>query len=192
MKRAAMAAVVMGCTLISCRAPWTVRPIDANEPDTGSGRRFDAAAYAASIWESRVVPAALHAPDFAAAVRAGHPTLAKGIGRVLRIDAAGQRVLLDVAPYDGKPDAQLPTGGISGTALRDALPFIQFSQFVNQVDFAHAANALDSRAAAVASAALRGARLGTVLSFAGALDLSAGDGVPEIVPVVLTREPERP
>jgi predicted lipoprotein len=191
MKRGA-AIPVLACALLACRAPWTVRPIDAEESASSAGRPFDAARYAASIWEGKVVPAAAHAPDFAEARRAGRCALVKGTGRVLRVDSSRQRILLDIHPYDGKPDAELAAGQIRGTALRDALPFIQFSQFVNQVDFARASNALNDRAAAVAAAALAGVAAGSVLSFAGALNVSGGNGLPEIVPVILSQEPERP
>jgi len=184
------AVLAAACALVSCRAPWTVRPIDADAAEAKAGP-FDAAAYAASIWESKVVPAAAHAAGFAEARSAARPVLVKGSGRVLRIDSARQRILLDIAPYDGKPDAELAAGRIRGTALRDALPFIQFSQFVNQVDFAHAANALNDRAEAAAAAALAGVAPGSVLAFSGALDFSGG-AMPEIVPVILAREAARP
>jgi len=190
--RAGAAIALLGCLLVSCRAPWTIRPIDAAEQDPGSGQPFDAAHYAASIWEAKVIPAASRAPDFARVRSSSHPVLVKGTGRVVRIDSARQRILLDIAPYDGKPDVALDTGQVHGTALRDALPFIQFSQFINQVDFAHAANALNDRAAAVGSAAMADVTIGSVLAFAGALDVSGGPGLAEIVPVSLSQEAGRP
>ena len=186
---AVVGGTLVGCALASCRMPWTVRPIAAEEKSS-AGRPFDPIAYVDSIWDSKVVPAAANAADFAHAKSTGRATLVKGTGRVVRIDRESAEALLDIAPYDGKPDAVLPTGQMRGTALRDALPFIQFSQFLNQVDFAHAANALNERAAAAASGALKGVTVGAVLSFTGALD-PAGDP-PEIVPVTLTREPVRP
>ena len=187
---AAVGGMLIGCTLASCRMPWTIRPIAAGEEKGGAGRPFDPTAYVDSIWDTKVVRAAANAPDFAQAKSIGRATLVKGTGRVLRIDTARGEALLDIAPYDGKPDAALATGPIRGTALRDALPFIQFSQFLNQVDFAHAANALDDRATSAAAGSVKGLTAGAVLSFAGALD-PAGDP-PEIVPVTLTREPSRP
>lgn len=173
-------------TLVACRLPWTVRPIESHDSESAVGAPFDAASYAASIWESKVVPAAAHAPAFTSSRAAGHPILVKGVARVLQIE--NDRLLVDIAPYDGKPDAELAVAHIHGTALRDALPFVQFSQFVNQVDFAHAASALNDRAAQVASEALAGVSVGSEISFAGALDFSGG-GLPEIIPVILTRGP---
>jgi predicted lipoprotein len=183
---------VFACTLVACRLPWTVRPIDATESDKAGPAPFEPAKYAMSIWDSKVVPAGAAAPDFATARRSGRPELVKGTGHVLRVDTDRARLLLDVAPYDGKPDAKLAFGQIHGTALRDALPFVQFSQFVNQVDFAHAASALNDRAALAASPSVAGVSIGSVLSFAGALDVSTANGLPEIIPIVVTREPARP
>ena len=178
------AIVLLVSMLAACRLPWTVRPIESHDSESAAAS-FDAAAYVASIWQSKVVPAAEAAPAFAEAHAAGHPILVKGVARILRIGANRNRLVLDIAPYDGKPDAELATGDIHGTALRDALPFLQFSQFVNQVDFAHAASALNDRAAQAASA-LKGMTVGGELSFAGALD-SPGGGLPEIIPVILSR-----
>jgi len=181
---------VLALTLSACRMPWTIRAIESQE-SASTGAPFDAAKFAAAIWDSQVVPAASAAPEFAWARGARGPMLVKGTGRVLEIDRSRNRLLLDVAPFDGKPDAELATGQIHGTALRDSLPFVQFSQFVNQVDFAYAANALDDRAAAAASAALAGVTTGRLLFFAGALDPGSG-GLPEIVPVILSRGAARP
>jgi predicted lipoprotein len=184
----AAAVAVTACWLAACRAPWTIRRLDAEESDTGARRPFDAAAFVASIWDSKVIPSAAAAPDYAVGARG----LVKGTAKVLRIDAARQRLVVDLAPFDARPDAELAVGQIRGTALRDALPFIQFSQFVNQVDYAHAANALNERAAAVASSAMAGIAPGAVVRFAGALDPPM-DGLPaEIIPVMLSVAGERP
>jgi predicted lipoprotein len=190
--RRALLIVLFGCSALSCRLPWTVRAIDAKPSEAQPGRPFDPAAYVASIWNSKVIPAASIASNFEQAKRDGRPTLVQGTGRVLRVDAERARLVLDILPFDGNPDAELDTGQIRGTALRDALPFIQFSQFVNQVDFAHAANALNDRASSAASAGASGITLGTVVSFEGALASSGGGTLPEIVPIVLAREPARP
>ncbi len=178
--------------LLACRMPWTVRPIDAQESASGAGRPFEAAAFVAGIWDREVVPAAAGAADFTIVRHSARPVLVKGTGRVLLADAAGQRLLLDMPPYDGKPDTALDSGRIRGTALRDSLPFVQFSQFVNQVDYAHAANALNERASTVAEQTLSGVAPGTLVSFTGALIPAAPDGLPEIVPITISTEPARP
>jgi predicted lipoprotein len=186
MRRAAIA--TLAPLLLSCRAPWTVRRIaDADAAGApGEGGRFDAAGYVESIWEARVVPAARQAIGFdewrrgPAAAR-----LVKGSGKVLGAESG--RLLVDIPPYDGRADLALDTGSaIRGTALRDALPFIQFSQFVNQVDFAKVASALDARAAKAVEAALGGrTALGATVSFAGAAAVPVGANPPEVIPVIL-------
>jgi predicted lipoprotein len=52
---------------------------------------------------------------------------------------------------DGKADVQLQIGPvIKGTTLRDVLPFISFTSYANQIDFARLANALNDQAYAIA------------------------------------------
>lgn len=197
--------------LCSCSAPWTVVPISSNNADEpAQDKPFNAEAYVDSIWSSKVLPAvatqsvdlkealaAFHADPAAAARRFGNHNssgpacfLVKGEGKVLRVDTrslAGQ-ALLDLPPYDGHADAALQVGPVlNGTALRDALPFIQFSQFVNQLQFAGVGNALNSRVvkATLAGLPLKSMR-GRVVSFAGAVSMPADDGLPAVVPVTLT------
>jgi len=181
----------------SC-TPWTVRPLSQTGGDSGQPAAFDAAHYVDSIWNSRVLPAASGAADFASlldpANRSAAAVLVKGRARVLRADTASPSgvLLLDAAPYDGRPDAALAVGpDIGGTTLRDALPFIQFSQFVNQLQFAQVGNALNDRAAsAAASLALRDLA-GRIIVFSGAAQRPADGGLLQIVPVTLAVAPER-
>ena len=75
---------------------------------------------------------------------------------------------------------------IRGTALRDALGFIRFTDFTNQIEFAAVANALNDRVAAAVLAPLDFETLaGRTISFIGAVDTRAvrEDGAIEIVPV---------
>ena len=137
---------------VSCK-PWTVRPI--NDPAQSQTRGLDASAYVTSIWDTKVIPYVReHAVDVSAACQAAQrpgPSqfLVKGDARVLRADPASRSGLLpiDVAPFDGRPDAAMQIGPvIRGTALRDSLPFIEFSQFLNQLEFARVSNELNARA----------------------------------------------
>lgn len=190
--------------LLSSCAPWTVRPIGSAESGAGQDHPFDAAAYVESIWGAKLLPAvSAHAVDLAeflkayradpsAAVRrytTGRSLLVKGRGRVIRLDSASPRgrLLVDVAPYDGRADAAIEIGPvIGGTVLRDALPFIQFSQFVNQLQFAAVGNALNDRVANTVLAPVRGgAPAGSVVSFSGASTLPTADAIPDIVPVAI-------
>jgi len=138
------------CALTSC-VPWVVRPIDETNAE-----KFDAVRYVDSIWVKA----------------AGEPSLVRGEGKVVR--AEDGRLVLDSSVV-------IETGPvIRGTALRDALPFIQFSQFTNQLEYARVANALNERAAKVAAAAQ--VKAGDTVRYAGA---ASKDG---IVPVMLERQ----
>lgn len=210
MKRPALWAIVPVLTLSSC-VPWTVRPIEKN--DSGSGQpRFNAAAYVDSIWSAKVLPAALDGSadlgTLIAALRSDPPAairryghrqgegaacfLVKGQGRVLRVDAASRSgsIMVDLPPYDGRPDAAIQIGPvILGTALRDALPFIDFAQFVNQLDFADAGNELNARVVKTVLAPVPFKELpGKVVSFWGACEQPAPGEVPRIVPIKLAVE----
>jgi predicted lipoprotein len=210
MNRPAFWALVPVLTLSSC-VPWTVRPIENN--DSGSSQqRFNAAAYVDSIWNAKVLPAAqeqsvdlgtliaaLRADPAAAVRRYGHKQgegaacfLVKGQGRVLRIDTASRSgsVTVDLPPYDGRPDAAIDTGPvILGTTLRDALPFIDFTQFVNQLDYADVGNELNARVVRTVLAPVQLQELpGKIVSFCGACKQPAAGAVPRIVPVKLVVE----
>lgn len=181
MKRGAAVAAIAGA-LIGCRAPWTVRPIEAEAAGSRANAPFDAGQFATSVW-GKAVSAAELAPRFSA-----HAALVKDAGRVIGVDRVRERVAIDLAPYDGKADLEIAYGQIHGSALRDALPFIQFSQFINQVDYARASNALDERAAE-AGAELRDAAPGSEIVFSGALDAGGEETPPLVIPVKISRAP---
>jgi predicted lipoprotein len=190
MSRAWLAASLL---LSSC-VPWTVRPIE-KDGGLSKDRAFDANTYVESIWDSKVMPAVAGAADLAGLLRGRREDLpaaflVKGAGRVLRVDTASRTglMLIDLAPYDGRADAALQIGPVlRGTALRDALPFIQFSQFVNQLEFARVGNALNDRVWKRALAELsKDGLTGAMATFAGAASRPMADGLIEIVPVQLT------
>jgi len=157
-----------GCTL------WTVRSLHPAAGATGGqsiepGKPgFSAAAYVDSIWQSKVLPtvqeqavdlpallAALKADPAAAKQKYGHREgqrpynfLVKGEGKVLTVDTSSRSrmIKIDLLPGDGQPDATIQVGPvIRGTALRDALPFIQFNMFTNQLEYADVSNQLTDR-----------------------------------------------
>jgi predicted lipoprotein len=166
--------------------PWTIRPI-ADEPRGP----FDANAYVETIWESRVLPAirsqAVSLSGFenapgARATAVSFDGVVTGVNTDSRVGTAS----IDVAPPDGRVDAVVLIGPVvRGTALRDALDFIRFTDFTNQIQFAAVANALNDRVLAtalqgIAPEALAG-RSVQVLGVAWT-DPSAGEA-PFVVPV---------
>ena len=171
--------------------PWTIRPIagEAHGP-------FDASAYVANIWDSRAVPTFhARAVPFASfqAQRTAGATVVSVEGIIVHVDTSSRvgTASIDVAPPDGRPDALVMIGPVlRGTALRDALDFIRFTDFTNQIQFAAVANALNDRVRDttlkdVSPSALEGHRV-QLLGVAWR-ESSAGGALPMIVPVQLLR-----
>lgn len=194
-------------------APWTIRPIEApGGPQAGGivpGKAgFSAKAYVDAIWASQVLPtvqeqaadlpivlAALKASPEAAKQKYGHHEgqrpynfLVKGEAKVLAVDTTlrSGTLKLDLAPADGQPDATIQIGPvIKGTSLRDALPFIQFNQFTNQLEYADVSNELNDHVVNDVLGALELAGLqGKTIEFAGAFTLG-GSGAVLITPAKL-------
>ena len=154
--------------LTACK-PWTIRPIDSgSRKPAASSREFNADAYVDSIWESKLVPlviekavdlsallAAFDADFDAARKQYGHDEaggavhfIVKGEGRVSRVNSSSQNrtVSINLPGYKGKTEVVMQVGPVfRGTAIRDAVGFIQFNQFVNQLQFADVGNKLNDR-----------------------------------------------
>ena len=151
---------MMTITLASC-VPWTVRPIESEKQQQslsvspGSNPR----AYVDAIWDDRLVPAviksAVDARVLLDAIRtssteARRPAylIVKGEGVVTAVDTRSRvgLALVDVEPPDGRADVSIQIGPvIRGTSLRDATGIVQFSDFVNQLQFADAGNEINNR-----------------------------------------------
>ncbi|MBX5450507.1 DUF2291 family protein [Thermogemmatispora sp.] len=187
------------CLLLSACSLYTVRPLNASATTPGGGgggsQTFDPEAYVNQIWDSRVVPtvvehahdagevlAALKANQQAAQQRYGHQEgdgpytfMVKGLGRVVSINTTSRNgtLGLDLPPYDGKADLSLQIGPvILGTAIRDGVGFIHFSQFVNQIQYAQVADALNARAVQVAQRVHPTQLKGKLIQFYGVFALT--------------------
>jgi len=197
-------AVVLLSALGACKIA-TVRPLAANGKAAPDARAFDATAYVESIWSPQVVPTverdatecaqllpSLKADPEGTLRRLGRgPSylLAKGEGTVVSVDRRSRVGLLglDVAPVDGQADLWVQIGPVlQGMALRDAVGFISFDQFVNQLEYADVGNALNQH---VLDSVLKGldaeSSKGSVLSFSGAL--TPGDRM-VVTPVRLAKK----
>lgn len=157
-----------GILLFGCE----VRSID---PETGEviieerQPAFNAYEYVDGIWQEQVIPVireeAVELTDLLEALDSNDPNLAeeeyghskgnrfnaflvRGTGKVVEIDTTSRVGFLkvDVLPIGKGPDVRLQIGPvISGTALRDALPFITFDQFTNQMEYAGVSRAMHDR-----------------------------------------------
>ena len=156
--------IVSFMALSGCRL-WTVRPIDWKEKKSATvSPQFDAVAYVESVWQSKVVPTvkekavdlvtvlnALDANVEAAKQQFGQGSahfLVKGDAIVTSDNnSSPHRTLsLRVPNYKGKTVVFMQVGPVfRGTALRDAVGFIQFNEFVNQLQFAEVSTKLHER-----------------------------------------------
>ena len=157
--------------ILTLLAGCEIRPLD---PVTGKAiieeeqQSFDAASFVEENWETRILPSiqdqAIDLPtlldklkeDLALASSTyGHREGSrpftfniKGSGQVVRIDTTSRAGTLTLALREDLPEVVVQIGPvIRGTALRDALPFITFDQFVNQLEYARVSNAMHERLA---------------------------------------------
>lgn len=188
--------------------PWVVESLSATNAGSAvaGSDNLNPDRYVASIWSSKLVPTvrkdAVDLPTLLAdlkknraatskrygnyAVEGGQPAfLVKGSGRVVSVDTASLVSKAGIAFGAGKkPDAFLQLGPIlGGTDVRDALPFINFNQFENQVQFGEVAIAINSKIVDTAYAGVDYAKLrGEHVVFTGAFTLSAATA-PLVTPV---------
>jgi predicted lipoprotein len=202
---------------VACTSCWTIRPIDSEESASDTVATLNPAAYVTSLWSSKLVPtvesSAVDARAFLgtyakspaeALARFGrHDANApvyleiKGEGRVISVDT-GSKVglaLVDVAPFDGKPDVTIQVGPVlRGTSLRDATGLIRFSDFVNQLQFADVGNELNERVLKTVLAPLELATLaGKKISFAGTAggEVNSAPPIRELIPIRLMVQESR-
>jgi predicted lipoprotein len=156
------AAALSGCKIVANE--------DLKAEKSKSADEFDAKAYVDKIWASKVMPdiknramdlgALLQEiakdPDKAGQAHGhregdGNPWtyVIKGEGRVAAVDTASRHSIMtvEVQTATGEQKVDLQIGPVVfGTMLRDALPFIQFGDFVNQIQYAQVSRALNDRA----------------------------------------------
>jgi predicted lipoprotein len=159
-------------SLTGCSAFFTVVPIQEakiEQPQgSASNKGFDKVAYVDGIWESKVLPTVQkNAVDFsqlytelrlnqdAASQKYGNKVggpynfLTKFEGKVLSADTSSRVGVIKVETQTSNGAAVLTVQVgpvVQGTAIRDALGFITFNDFVNQLQFADVADELNTRA----------------------------------------------
>jgi predicted lipoprotein len=210
------AILLLAISHVAC-VPWTVRPIDSDESATASAGAVTPASYVNSLWSAKLLPAiensAVDARSFLDAYAkspsdalarwgrrdAGGPVYLsiKGEGRVLTVDTKSKvgLAMVDVAPFDGKPDVTIQIGPVlRGTSLRDATGLVRFTDFVNQLQFADVANELNDRVLkTVLSPRVLASLGGKVVAFAGTAGAQPDSATPirELVPVRLAIQESR-
>ena len=97
------------------------------------------------------------------------------------------KMLVDAQPYDGEPDYIIQIGTVyKGLAVRDAMPFINFGDFKNQMSYGDVGKAINSciHENVVAKADVS-SLAGKELTFVG---VYAESDEPLVVPTKLTPE----
>jgi predicted lipoprotein len=190
-----VAALAIAGGVLAILRPWTIVPARS---DTTTA--FDPQGYVTSIWESRVLPTAHasavelqafltdRAGAFPGGAGAPRAVFVKGTAIIADVDRSSRvglaRLRLPGAP-DGRAAIQLGPV-LRGTALRDALDFVRFTDFVNQLEFASVANALNDRVLShVLTAVDVEALVGRDIAFVGAVPAAGASTTLEIVPVHL-------
>ncbi len=189
---------ILASLLIIALAGCTVVPIAQGASSTtspGSGGKFDATAYVNSIWDSKVVPTvtknavdlntlipALKKDSAEASKQYGHQEngsyhfMVKGQGKVSKVDTSGPDGLIavDLGPAGGSQQVMVQIGPlVLGDSLRDAVGFIQFGDFTNQIDYGAVSGALDDKAAKDVAGKMKPADLqGKTVSFYGTFTLT--------------------
>lgn len=187
--------LLLALAFTSCKL-WTIRPLESKAKNTAATAQiFSADSYVNSIWESKIVPlvtekaidltpllTALEANADEAkkqfGVREGEGAthfIVKGEGVISRIDNASPHRTLTIRlpKYAGKTEVTLQIGPVfRGTALRDAVGFIKFNEFTNQLHFAEVSTKLHERVFKTMGQGLEPASLpGKTVSFYGVFTL---------------------
>jgi predicted lipoprotein len=211
-------ALAMFCLMLASCAPWTVRRLeDEDQSKTAIQHALDPAAYVDSIWNAKLVPevlkSAVDARTLLQAISAGFDEagrkygrrenggayyfMVKGEGIVLAVDTSSRNglLLLDLAPYDRRPDVSVQIGPVLfGSSLRDATGMVRFTDFVNQIQFADVGNELNRRVLEeVLGRIHRDSLKGQLVGFAGTFSLENAGQPPirGVVPVKLEAEARR-
>ncbi|OIQ31118.1 MAG: hypothetical protein BM562_08620 [Alphaproteobacteria bacterium MedPE-SWcel] len=157
-------------SMSGCKVVKNADPSDANEADAALSDEERMANYAREIWDSDVIPTvAEHLVPLAtlrAALAQGEDAAGEayglrpdgeanpwnfaitGTGTIIDANTASRAAKLQLdTDDDGKSDVILQLGPIvRGTTLRDAMPFLLFSNFRDQIEFAKLAKGLNAMA----------------------------------------------
>ncbi|MFS8055314.1 DUF2291 domain-containing protein [Rhizobium sp. BR 317] len=207
--RGAVVALILAAALPGCKIIKT--PTAEEKAAQAAKSAFDPAAKVDAIWQSQAIPdlekragdlktvmqAAASNPD-EAGIKYGNPRkqstspwtyAVKLKGKIVAVDTASRAATLDVdVDGDGKADAKVQIGpAIRGTALRDALDFVDFNEFKNQIEWAQFGKAFNEKVNTSFLAALpKDGLTGKTVDVTGAFPLPTSGQLPLITPSALT------
>jgi predicted lipoprotein len=210
------AAVAAGFLLASCRfIPTADVQALANAGTPNGTGAFDPEKMATSIWSTKVVPyfkkkagpllevrtVAARSPDEAGA-KYGYRAksedtpwtlMVKFDGVIIAADTESRASTISVdASGQGKADAIVQIGpAMHGTAVRDALDFVSFNDFTNQIDFARYGKAFNTYVNHATLEKLpRDILVGRKVTVLGAYPLVSPSEIPLVTPVEVSIGPK--
>jgi predicted lipoprotein len=213
---ACAALLLAAITVSSCRFIATADiPGLANESTGHGAAPFDPDKSVTSIWAAKVVPyfekkagpfeqvqeLAAKSPDEAGA-RFGYRAKSEGApwtlivkidGVIVGTNTESRAATIDVdVSGQAKTDAAIQIGpAIRGTAIRDALDFVSFNDFTNQIDFAQFGKAFNAHVYRETLEKLpRDSLIGRKVSVVGAYPLVSTADMPLVTPVEIAVGPK--
>ncbi|WP_170842064.1 DUF2291 family protein [Sphingomonas gellani] len=173
------------------------------------GGALDAPGYVAGMWDDKALPAfraaAVPLDTLASAIaqdvdraggtfgrRAGEGSawtfVLEGAGRVVSVDSTSRRgqVMVALPNWPSGQSARFQIGPVvEGSAVRDALPFVTFDDFADQLVFADVGRALTARALAGVRPVAAGLRPGQTVRFVGIANIRYANAPLIVTPISL-------
>lgn len=202
-----LALAVLTCAAVLPLVGCKVVRIADQEAEAPAG--FNAAAYADGIWVSEALPFFAQSADPVVAVM---PAIAAGLadagvqfgyrpgegspwsfvvsgqGTVIAKNTESRAGTLEVS-VDGVADPVVLQIGpvIRGNAVRDALPFVGFKDFTNQIEYANAGKALTALAVAGFEGSAAAIAVGDEVAFTGSISMASASDRPLVTPITLEK-----
>ena len=214
MAAAVLAASLSGCTVVGLENGEILfggKQVSESTPTNAFDEEFDPDAFVASIWEEEAMPAfeeqavefevvrAALLEDFEGACeqygvlsndKGSWVFVVNGSGVVTQVNRESRNgvAALEIANNGSPFTAGLQIGPVyQGASLRDALTFIKFSDYKNQIVFSGISSALNSKVDTdIVTPACIDEAAGKTVEFTGAFSLKDKDGEIIITPVALT------
>jgi predicted lipoprotein len=210
--KGSVTAILFGVTVASCRFIATADVAKLTNAGAANGAAtFNPDKMVESDWSTKVIPyaakkagpflevrdLAAKAPDEAGA-KYGYRAKSDGTPWTLVVRIEGVIVAADTqsraatigvdASGKGAVDATVQIGpAMRGTAIRDALDFVSFNDFVNQIDFARYGKAFNTYVNRTALEKLpREALVGRKVTVLGAYPLGTAADIPLVTPVEIS------
>ena len=210
LKSVSVLLLASGIALSGCKI---IKTPTAEETAEARGGDFNPDRSVADIWDSKVKPyfaektatldevmLAVNADVDAAGEKYGHrekqgsapwTLTVKLEGTVVAAETKSRAAYIEVdSNDDGKADARVQIGPIvRGTAIRDSLPFVNFNEFRNQIDWAQFGKAFNNRVNdEVLSSLPRENLVGMKVRAEGAFPLPSKGKLPLVTPISISLE----